>query len=152
MWIFKSFVMNVSFLSPKNPKLKKNFLGKAELPSSNQYEYLARKVSDRMGGPSDTILENSESHLEELRKNIGNAVPLGSIRLGVCRHRAILFKVVCDYLGLKSRLVRGKMEDCPHAWNIIKQNEEYHLVDVMNSPDRLLKEGEKKIPQKSSIE
>ena len=41
-----------------------------------------------------------------------------------CRHRSILFKVVADNLkpgsSVPSRLVRGRFQDQPHVWNVIR--------------------------------
>ena len=34
------------------------------------------------------------------------------------------------------------MSDENHAWNVVKINEEYYLVDVTNDHDQLLKEGD----------
>ncbi len=56
---------------------------------------------------------------------------------GVCRHRALLFKMLCDDAGLKSALVRGNYSDGfsagGHAWNeLILDDGARVIVDVMN--------------------
>ncbi|XP_039020501.1 serine/threonine-protein kinase CTR1-like [Hibiscus syriacus] len=34
-------------------------------------------------------------------------LPIGSLSMGLCRHRAILFKTLADYIGLPCRIARG---------------------------------------------
>ncbi|XP_010520736.1 PREDICTED: serine/threonine-protein kinase CTR1-like [Tarenaya hassleriana] len=43
--------------------------------------------------------------LKEFRKCI--VLPIGSLSMGLCRHRAILFKKLADYIGLPCRIARG---------------------------------------------
>ncbi|KAJ8762618.1 hypothetical protein K2173_008057 [Erythroxylum novogranatense] len=45
------------------------------------------------------------SKLKEFHKCI--VVPIGSLSSGLCRHRAILFKKLADYIGLPCRIARG---------------------------------------------
>ncbi len=60
---------------------------------------------------------------------------------GVCRHRALLFKLMADEAGLKAALVRGNMKTSSaaggHAWNELQlDNGQRLLVDIMNpQPD-----------------
>jgi hypothetical protein len=56
---------------------------------------------------------------------------------GVCRHRALLFKLMADEAGLKVALVRGVMKSSSqtggHAWNELHLEDGRRLlVDVMN--------------------
>jgi len=50
-------------------------------------------------------------------------VPLGHVRTGMCRHRALFFKYVVDTLPPRSafpcQLVRGYRNGVPHAWNVV---------------------------------
>ncbi|CAM9411871.1 unnamed protein product [Lampetra planeri] len=79
---------------------------------------LARLVSDRMGGPveRDSLSDFSwELHVSQLKNELqSNLIPLGRIQRGVQPHRALLFKVVADRLGVPCSLVRGPYN---HAWN-----------------------------------
>lgn len=43
--------------------------------------------------------------LKDLQKCV--VVPIGSLSVGLCRHRAILFKKLADYVGLPCRIARG---------------------------------------------
>jgi hypothetical protein len=64
-------------------------------------------------------------------------VPLAELEFGVCQHRALLFKVLCDATGVNCRLVRGNYGGGPadsgraHAWNVVQANDELRVVDVM---------------------
>jgi hypothetical protein len=57
---------------------------------------------------------------------------------GVCRHRALLFKILADEAGIRTALVRGNFarsgtNGFPHAWNeVTLENGRRVLVDVMH--------------------
>lgn len=63
---------------------------------------------------------NRSIHLIKERRNSG-IVPIGSLQLGVCRHRAVLMKYLCDRADppIPCELVRGHLDYTPHAWNIV---------------------------------
>ncbi|XP_071714916.1 uncharacterized protein [Rutidosis leptorrhynchoides] len=48
-------------------------------------------------------------------------VPIGSLQFGVCRHRALLMKYLCDRVKprVPCELVRGYLDFAPHAWNVV---------------------------------
>lgn len=48
-------------------------------------------------------------------------VPIGTLQFGVCRHRALLMKYLCDRVDpeIPCELVRGYLDFMPHAWNMI---------------------------------
>lgn len=50
-----------------------------------------------------------------------NVVPIGTVRFGVCRHRAVLMKYLCDRADppIPCELVRGYLDFIAHAWNAI---------------------------------
>ncbi|KAG2260374.1 hypothetical protein Bca4012_008513 [Brassica carinata] len=56
-------------------------------------------------------------------KSKGNSVvvPLGKLQFGICRHRALLMKFLCDRMEppVPCELVRGYLDFTPHAWNIV---------------------------------
>ncbi|KAL1222511.1 Serine/threonine-protein kinase CTR1 [Cardamine amara subsp. amara] len=75
-------------------------------------EKLGRLVAVYMGG--NFKIEEGDlqkrwklvsNRLKELRKCI--ILPIGSLTMGLCRHRAILFKKLADYIGLPCRIARG---------------------------------------------
>ncbi|KAF7805176.1 serine/threonine-protein kinase EDR1 [Senna tora] len=106
---------------------------------------LAELVTGHMGGPvkdANIILEKWMERSTELRTSLHTSVlPLGSINMGLSRHRALLFKVLADNVKMPCRLVKGShytgVED--DAVNIIKLDEEREfLVDLMAAPGTLI--------------
>ena len=44
---------------------------------------------------------------------------LGEVQIGLCRHKALLFKILCDYVGLECALVTGYSTGGRHQWNVV---------------------------------
>lgn len=65
------------------------------------------------------ICEKSLQTIKARRNSV--VVPLGSLQLGVCRHRAVLMKYLCDRMEppVPCELIRGYLDFSPHAWNAI---------------------------------
>ncbi|TVU45084.1 hypothetical protein EJB05_04555 [Eragrostis curvula] len=59
-------------------------------------------------------------HIIKERRNSG-IVPIGALQFGVCRHRAVLMKYLCDRADppIPCELVRGHLDYTPHAWNVV---------------------------------
>ena len=62
----------------------------------------------------------------ELTRLGKRVVLIGELRVGICRHRALLFKYLADLLGLRCRVARGEYrygrgaDDVDgHAWNVV---------------------------------
>lgn len=75
-------------------------------------EQLGKLVASTMGGTfpmeQDDLYARWESGSMRLRDlQNGILVPIGSLSVGLCRHRAILFKKLADYVGLPCRIARG---------------------------------------------
>ncbi|NXO81054.1 ARMC3 protein, partial [Sitta europaea] len=119
---------------------------------------LAQFVADKMGGCvqreqlHNFCWELDMSVIEfELKSNI---VPIGKIKRGTFYHRALLFKVIADRIGIGCSLVRGKYN---RAWNEVKLAEhspkglllppQEYIVDLMFEPGCLLKQGSAKADQ-----
>ncbi|ESQ54876.1 hypothetical protein EUTSA_v10024333mg [Eutrema salsugineum] len=75
-------------------------------------EQLGRLVAVSMGGNFQVERGDLQkrwklisNRLKEFRKCI--ILPIGSLTMGLCRHRAILFKKLADYIGLPCRIARG---------------------------------------------
>ncbi|XP_011003793.1 PREDICTED: serine/threonine-protein kinase EDR1-like isoform X2 [Populus euphratica] len=108
-------------------------------------QQLAELVTGHMGGPvkdANLILAKWMERSTELRTSLQTSVlPIGSINIGLSRHRALLFKVLADTIKLPCRLVKGShytgIED--DAVNIIKlKDEREFLVDLMAAPGTLI--------------
>ncbi|XWS42468.1 hypothetical protein CRYUN_Cryun16bG0016400 [Craigia yunnanensis] len=106
---------------------------------------LAELVTGHMGGPvkdANIILARWMERSTELRTSLHTSVlSIGSINIGLSRHRALLFKVLADSIRLPCRLVKGShytgVED--DAVNIIKlEDEREFLVDLMAAPGTLI--------------
>ncbi|XVF38298.1 hypothetical protein REPUB_Repub20aG0088700 [Reevesia pubescens] len=65
------------------------------------------------------LCERSLRSIKSRRNSI--VVPIGTLQFGVCRHRALLMKYLCDRMEptVPCELVRGYLDFMPHAWNII---------------------------------
>ncbi|XP_051123643.1 serine/threonine-protein kinase EDR1 isoform X2 [Andrographis paniculata] len=106
---------------------------------------LAELVTEHLGGPvrdANIILAKWMERSMELRTSLHTIVlPLGSLRIGLSRHRALLFKALADSVGIPCRLVKGShytgVDD--DAVNIIKlQDDSEYLVDLMGAPGTLI--------------
>uniref|UniRef100_A0A8C0J0J9 Armadillo repeat containing 3 n=1 Tax=Chelonoidis abingdonii TaxID=106734 RepID=A0A8C0J0J9_CHEAB len=108
-----------------------------------------------MGGPieRDKLHEFSwELHISEIEFELKcNVVPIGKIKKGTFYHRALLFKVVADRIGIGCSLVRGEYG---RAWNEVKLVDDSpqgitglllppqtYIVDLMFQPGCLMKQG-----------
>ncbi|KAM6976412.1 armadillo repeat-containing protein 3 [Aplochiton taeniatus] len=117
-----------------------------------QYIALARLVSEAMGGAveKDKLHEFQwELHVSELKFELqSNIIPVGRIQKGTYYHRALLFKLLADYIGLRCSLVRGEYN---RAWNEVLLSSGTpstpgcppqplaYLVDLMHQPGNLLR-------------
>ncbi|KAK9292058.1 hypothetical protein L1049_020012 [Liquidambar formosana] len=106
---------------------------------------LAELVTEHMGGPvkdPNIMLARWMERSTELRTSRQTSVlPIGSLNIGLSRHRALLFKVLADSVKIPCRLVKGShytgVED--DAVNIIKLDDEREfLVDLMAEPGTLI--------------
>ncbi|KAL2651050.1 hypothetical protein R1flu_019178 [Riccia fluitans] len=96
----------------------------------------ARKLTERStsGAVLPSVHMLCESAVRFLKAQRGsNVLPIGSLSYGVCRHRAILLKYLCDRAVpiIPCELVRGYLDYMPHAWNIV-------LVETSVGPTRML--------------
>ncbi|XP_062423693.1 armadillo repeat-containing protein 3 isoform X4 [Rhea pennata] len=116
---------------------------------------LAQFVADKMGGPiqRDKLHDFSwELHISEIEFELKcNAVPIGKVKKGTFYHRALLFKVIADRIGISCSLVRGEYN---RAWNEVKLVDDSpqgipglllppqeYIVDLMFDPGYLMKQG-----------
>ncbi|CAN6478648.1 unnamed protein product [Victoria cruziana] len=106
---------------------------------------IATLVSNHMGGPvgdRDGMVASWRALTNRLRSSNSNLVlPLGSLAVGLARHRALLFKVLADAVGISCRLVKGRQHTGSDgvAMNIIKfDDEREYIVDLMGVPGTLI--------------
>ncbi|CAN8312455.1 unnamed protein product [Cochlearia groenlandica] len=113
--------------------------------NSELVKKLAVLVGDYMGGPvvdPDSTLRAWWSLSYSLKATLCSMVlPLGSLTIGLARHRALLFKVLCDSVGVPCRIVKGQQytgsDDV--AMNSIKTDDgREYIVDLMGDPGTLI--------------
>ncbi|KAJ0981683.1 hypothetical protein J5N97_009938 [Dioscorea zingiberensis] len=106
---------------------------------------ISELVAGHMGGPvkdASIMLARWSENSTELRTSLQTSVlPIGCVKLGLSRHRALLFKVLADKVGVPCKLVKGShytgVDD--NALNIIKLDSgREFLVDLMADPGTLI--------------
>ncbi|MBA0809514.1 hypothetical protein Gohar_025160, partial [Gossypium harknessii] len=75
-------------------------------------DQLAELVCYRMGGSfttgEDDLVSFWRQCSDDLKDCLGSVVvPIGSLSVGLCRHRALLFKVLADTIDLPCRIAKG---------------------------------------------
>lgn len=132
----------------KDPALRKQLAYAKDpeilkLPTAERAKKLAQYVDKVLspGGDRRAAMQAIEEFTEEYANR---PVLFGEMedacQAGVCRHRALLFKMLCDDAGLKTALVRGNYVKGGsrgggggHAWNeLILDDGKRVIVDVMN--------------------
>ncbi|KAJ8553457.1 hypothetical protein K7X08_024135 [Anisodus acutangulus] len=116
-----------------------------DFAGGNLVQKLAALVSEHMGGPvgdPDSMLIAWRSLSYNLKATFGSMVlPLGSLTIGLARHRALLFKVLADSVGLPCRLVKGQeytgSDEVAMNYVKIEDGREY-IVDLMAAPGTLI--------------
>ncbi len=62
----------------------------------------------------------------------GGTVRLSRLSEGVCRHQSLVFQVLAQAVGIKSILVKGKLNGEHHAANMIRIEDKWYICDVAN--------------------
>uniref|UniRef100_A0A2P2KJL1 non-specific serine/threonine protein kinase n=1 Tax=Rhizophora mucronata TaxID=61149 RepID=A0A2P2KJL1_RHIMU len=110
-------------------------------------DQLAKLVCGRLGGSASTGEDDLISVWEEcsndLKDCLGSVVvPIGNLSIGLCRHRALLFKVLADTIDLPCRIAKGcrfcKRDDASSCLVLFGIDREY-LVDLVGKPGCLSK-------------
>ncbi|KAL6635109.1 hypothetical protein ACP70R_027780 [Stipagrostis hirtigluma subsp. patula] len=106
---------------------------------------LANLVASHMGGlvfDPENMSMKYQSMISTLRTSIGSVVvPLGQLKIGLARHRALLFKVLADGLDVPCRLLKGRQYTGSDdgAMNIVKFNDgREFIVDLVADPGTLI--------------
>ncbi|XP_074578072.1 putative serine/threonine-protein kinase SIS8 [Curcuma longa] len=115
------------------------------LLASGLVQRIADLVVRTMGGPVDDANDMQRRWTLkslELRNSLNTIVlPLGSLEIGLSRHRALLFKVLADRINLPCKLVKGSYYTGTDegAVNFIKVDyESEYIVDLMGAPGTLI--------------
>ncbi|XP_074269128.1 serine/threonine-protein kinase CTR1-like isoform X2 [Silene latifolia] len=112
------------------------------ITSEDVVDQLAKLVWNRLKGAASTREEDLVPMWEEfsagLRDCLGSVVlPIGNLSVGLCRHRALLFKVLADAIDLPCRIAKGCKYCCRNdATSCLVRfglDREY-LVDLVGQP------------------
>ncbi|KAK4377741.1 hypothetical protein RND71_004037 [Anisodus tanguticus] len=105
-------------------------------------DQLAKLVCDHMGGAApageDDLVSMSKECSDNLKNCLGTIVlPIGNLSVGLCRHRALLFKVLADIIDLPCRIAKGckycNSSDASSCLVQLEVDREY-LVDLIGMP------------------
>ncbi|KAJ8532761.1 hypothetical protein K7X08_015650 [Anisodus acutangulus] len=105
-------------------------------------DQLAKLVCNHMGGAAsageDELVPLRKECSDDLKDCLGSIVlPIGSLSIGLCRHRALLFKVLADIIDLPCRIAKGckycNRADASSCLVRFGLDREY-LVDLIGSP------------------
>lgn len=110
--------LEVILIDRRSDSSLKELLNKAHSVSSNcittddVVDQLAKLVCSRMGGAASNREEELvpvwEKFSDDLKDCLRSVVlPIGSLSRGLCRHRALLFKVLADVIDLPCRIAKG---------------------------------------------
>ncbi|KAJ3257929.1 Armadillo repeat-containing protein 3 [Boothiomyces macroporosus] len=106
-------------------------------PAEAQIKIISLAVSKLMGGPIEQgVSQNYKFRISELKlQAASNVVLLGAVDQGTFYHRALLFKAICDKVGLKPcTLVRGEYN---RAWNIVNVKHQTLSPKVVAKKERI---------------
>ena len=105
---------------------------------------LAALVADRLGGagvpPAALARAHADASCAAKAAARSVIVPLGTLAAGTARHRALLFKVLADAVGLPCALVKGHafVGDDDSAAALVRVGGAEWQVDLLDEPGRLL--------------
>ncbi|KAK1300552.1 Serine/threonine-protein kinase CTR1 [Acorus calamus] len=108
-------------------------------------DQLAKLICTRMGGAAssgeDSLVPLWKASNEALKAVSGSVViPVGKLSAGLCRHRAVLFKVLADAVDLPCRVAKGckycNRDDASSCLVQFGPNREC-LVDLIGNPGSL---------------
>ncbi|XP_073223308.1 serine/threonine-protein kinase CTR1 isoform X1 [Cicer arietinum] len=117
----------------------------SSITTTEVVDQLSKLVCNCMGGSAsageDEFLSFWRDRSNNLKDCLGSVVfPIGSLSVGLCRHRAILFKVLADAIDLPCRIAKGcrycKRDDASSCLVRFGLEREY-LVDLIGKPGHL---------------
>jgi hypothetical protein len=107
------------------------------------------EISNKFMGKDTTDVQKTDEVLNLFEINGSNIVYLDQITKGVCIDKSILFKFLCDQVGIQCKLISGFVnQELPsacegtktcrpcrtnHAWNIVTDGDQQYLIDVRNN-------------------
>ncbi|GAB2229600.1 hypothetical protein Drorol1_Dr00013847 [Drosera rotundifolia] len=147
----KGSAIEVVLFDRRNDSSLKELLNRAQsIPFScdtmkDVVDQLAKLVCYRMGGAvalqEQEISQIWKDSINNLKNCLGSVIlPIGSLCVGLCRHRALLFKVLADTVDLPCRIAKGckycARDDAASCLVRFSLDREY-LVDLVGKPGYL---------------
>ncbi|XP_042042345.1 serine/threonine-protein kinase CTR1-like isoform X1 [Salvia splendens] len=114
----------------------------SSLTANEVVDQLAKIVCTRMGHAAsngeEDLIKIWKQHSDNLKDCLGSVVlPIGSVSVGLCKHRSLLFKVLADIIGLPCRIAKGckfcNREDGSSCLVRFELDREY-LIDLIEKP------------------
>ncbi|CAM8913631.1 unnamed protein product [Rhodiola kirilowii] len=105
-------------------------------------DQIGKLVCNRMGGVAADQEQNLALMWKECSSDLKDCfrsivVPIGSLSVGLCRHRALLFKILADAISLPCRITKGcqycTSDDSSSCLVRFEVDREY-LVDLIGKP------------------
>ncbi|XP_073272490.1 serine/threonine-protein kinase CTR1 [Primulina huaijiensis] len=105
-------------------------------------DHISKLVCNHLGGATsngeDDLISIWKESSDDLIDCLGTVVlPIGSLSIGLCRHRALLFKVLADIVGIPCRIAKGckycTREDASSCLVRFGLDREY-LIDLVEKP------------------
>jgi len=131
--------------------------GVAECTSEilEQISWLAKYVAKQMGdemSPEHYFSFDFGMEIRKAKRRAGsNVLPLGEIKMGGTRHRALLLKILCDACDVDCTMKRGPFSRGAHAfhsWNtVVTETNETFIIDVVFSPGSVYLESSQESQQ-----
>lgn len=88
----------------------------------------------------DNATENDFLYVDEVYNDSFTAYGVLVNGVGVCASYSAGFKLLADAAGLDSIVVTGYLEgSLPHAWNKVKVEEQWNIVDSTNNDNEIIK-------------
>ncbi|KAJ6428839.1 hypothetical protein OIU84_020486 [Salix udensis] len=109
-------------------------------------KHLANVVCNLMGGvvhneDDNAFAECWKECTNVMKRRLGSVVlPIGSLSIGLCVHRALLFKVLADSINLPCRIVKGCKycrRDVISSCLVQVGNDREYFVDLLGNPGAL---------------
>nr|GEW21784.1 serine/threonine-protein kinase CTR1-like [Tanacetum cinerariifolium] len=106
-------------------------------------DQLAKLVCNQMGGAASAgesgLVPLWKECSDGLKEHFGSvALPMGSLSVGLCRHRALLFKFLADTIDLPCRIAKGcrycRRDDASSCLVLRSDIDKELLVDLIENP------------------
>ena len=127
------------FLEMVKRNFNEKFIG--YLYVRDKYKFIMQATVKKLGGYSTRTRKFVKQLDDELNKLKSKSIIVGlhELSIGYARHRAVMFKILCDFNGLKCRLVRGTFYEKPHVWNEVIIYSNVRICDSMLPGKKIVK-------------